>query len=219
MASPGLSSTIILSEIILLETSLIIGGGIYLFLKAREKSKKLTDSLKLFTDNESRRLAALTNTLQKPAHLNDEKYNETLKNIITNENSLFMSMVNITYQKDLDLVDKVEEEITLITKPCAHLLSGDQQPAEEADEEEIVIDVDDAIDDLLADEDNNDKDKDPALDLSGESPPSTNGEVVDDDGIAEIPSELLDGGIADLSDEFEIEQEESPDSGKPTTNN
>jgi hypothetical protein len=218
MASPGLSTTIILSEIILLETVLIIGAGIYVFLKAKKKSKKLTDALKSFTGKESDRLNTLTNILPKPDHLNDEKYSETIKAVITNENNIFNAMANIIYQNDLGLIDKFAEELSAITKPCANLLPGDPQPTGEAAAEEVVIDVDNAIDDLLSDDDGNDPEKDPALDLSEASEPPTD-ETADDDGIAEIPSELLDSGITDTTDEFEIDQQEKPNSDESTTNN
>ncbi len=200
MPSPGLSTTLILGEIILIETVLIIAVSVYFILKLKKKSLKLKNLLESFLDDEKNRLSNLSLSLKKPEFIDDEKYNATLKNIISEENLLYKYLINVFYHNDIKSLDSLSTEIQKITKPCEELLPGSDPPETDELDSDPVINVDDAIDELLSDDEKTEVDieRDPEFDLS--EPTKTVAEnpieelietSIENDEIAEIPSDLL----------------------------
>lgn len=226
MSSQELSTTIILIEIIILETILIIGVSVYFFLKAKKKSSKLDELLKLFLNNENNRLSAHSSNLKKASSISDEKYNTALQNIISAENSFYKYLVNIFYHNDLNLLNTFTTEMQAITKPCADLIPDEISPSGKDEESKPSIDVDNAIDELLSDDETDaetetgieveaktepdpETSNDPALDLSESTDSSS---PADGDEIAEIPNEFLDA-TPDFSED-DIEPESSLEAEK-----
>lgn len=212
MPEQGLSITLILSEIILIETIFIIAISVYFFLKSKKKSKKLKVFLESFLDDEKNRLSVLSETLKKPDFLDDEKYNTALQAIINEENLFYKHLVNIFYINNVKQMESLAAEIQKITRPCANLLAKSERlDIDEIDDiPEIDMDMDDAFDEILSDDDNTetDIDNDPAFDLSEpaeittelptEEPVKTTTEKSE---IAEIPSNLLDNVSSTSTDE------------------
>ncbi|MCF6260729.1 MAG: hypothetical protein L3J98_11320 [Gammaproteobacteria bacterium] len=205
MASPGLSTTLILGEIILIETLLIISVSVYFVMKLKKKSAKLKNLLESFLDDESNRLSILSENLKKPEFIDDEKYNTVLKNIINEENLLYKHLVNAFYNNDIKSLGSLSTEIQKITGPCADLLIpvNEVTKTKEIDNEQ-VINADDVMDELLSDDEEIEADidvdveHDPEFDLSesaetiNEPPPEEPIKTsIENDEIAEIPSDLL----------------------------
>jgi len=218
MSSPELSITLILGEIILIETVIIIAASVYLFLRMKKKSLKLKTSLESFLDDEKNRLSSLSEVLEKPEFVDDEKYNTALQTIVSEENMLYKLLVKAFHHNDLTLLDSFTTEIQKITRPCAELLVRDKTPDTDEIDSEPVIDVDDAIDELLSDDENTEIDieNDPAFDLSEptetavETPTEELVETtIENNEIAEIPSDLLNNISSSTGDETE------PDNSSP----
>ena len=203
MASPGLSTTLILGEIILIETLLIISISVYFVMKLKKKSAKLKVLLESFLDDESNRLSILSVNLKKPEFIDDEKYNTVLKNIINEENLLYKHLVNAFYQNDIKSLCSLSTEIQKITEPCAELLMPvNEAPETKEIDNEKIINADDVMDELLSDDEEIEADidveHDPEFDLSepaetiNEPPPEEPIKTsIENDEIAEIPSDLL----------------------------
>lgn len=202
MPSSELSTTLILAEIILIETVLIISVSVYFFLKLKKKSLKIKNLFELFLDDEKNRLSNLSLVFKKPEFVDDEKYNEIIKNIINEENLLYKYIINAFYHNDVKLLDSLSTEIQKITIPCAGLLPGNES---DKVDNEPAINVDTAIDELLSDEEeeldvngDGDGDGDPEFDLSEPTEKVSENPIeelietnVENDEIAEIPSDLL----------------------------
>ncbi len=198
MPSSELSTTLILAEIILIETVLIISVSVYFFLKLKKKSLKIKNLFELFLDDEKNRLSNLSLVFKKPEFVDDEKYNEIIKNIINEENLLYKYIINAFYHNDVKLLDSLSTEIQKITIPCAGLLPGNES---DKVDNEPAINVDTAIDELLSDEEEEldvNGDGDPEFDLSEPTEKVSENPIeelietnVENDEIAEIPSDLL----------------------------
>lgn len=210
MPSPDLSTTIILSEIIIIETVAIIGASIYFFLKARNKSNKLNALLDAFINNGSERLSSLNNDFKKIEDLDGvdaEKYEQALKNIISGENTFYKYIINIFYGNNINLLESFPNELQKINKSLSDITFEAPPPPADTSNDEPEINIDDAIDDLLADGSTESEiENDPAFDLSSsdeldaEESTETNTE---DDEIAEIPSELLNATPESVSSDTE----------------
>lgn len=198
MPSSELSTTLILAEIILIETVLIISVSVYFFLKLKKKSLKIKNLFELFLDDEKNRLSNLSLVFKKPEFVDDEKYNEIIKNIINEENLLYKYIINAFYHNDVKLLDSLSTEIQKITIPCAGLLPGNES---DKVDNEPAINVGTAIDELLSDEEEEldvNGDGDPEFDLSEPTEKVSENPIeelietnVENDEIAEIPSDLL----------------------------
>ncbi len=225
MPSPELSTTLILGEIILIETVLIIALSVYFFLKLKNKSLKLKTFLESFLDDEKNRLSILSSTLKKPEFIDDEKYNTALQNIISEENLFYKYLINAFYKNDVKLLDSLSTEIQKITRPCADLLPGDEKPDTDEINNEPEIDVDDAIDELLSDNVGTETsiENDPEFDLSestetvAETPAEELVETsIENSEIAEIPNDLLNN--IPSTDEDKTESENIPEKDEPDGN-
>jgi len=200
MPNPELSTTLILGEIILLETVLIIVVSVYFFLKSKKKSLKLKMLLESFLDDEKSRLSHLSMTFKKPEFIDEEKYNTVLNNIINEENLFYKYLINAFYKNDIKSLDPLSTEIQKIVSPFAELLYENEKPESNETINDPVVNIDDAIDELLSDDEDTEinVEHDPAFDLS--DPTETATEIpteeliktnIENDEIAEIPNDLL----------------------------
>lgn len=230
MASPGLSTTLILGEIILIETLLIISVSVYFVIKIKKKSAKLKVLLETFLDDESNRLSILSLNLKKPEFIDDEKYNTVLKNIINEENLLYKHLVKAFYQNDIKSLDSLSTEIQKITGPCADLLIPVNEVTETKEiDNEQVINADDVMDELLSDDEEIEADidveHDPEFDLSesaetiNEPPPEEPIKTsIENDEIAEIPSDLL-NNIPSTNENESSSEDDSENSSENASEN
>ncbi len=232
MASPGLSTTLILGEIILIETLLIISVSVYFVMKLKKKSAKLKALLESFLDDESNRLSILSENLKKPEFIDDEKYNTVLKNILNEENLLYKNLVNAFYQNDIKSLGSLSTEIQKITGPCAELLMPVNEVAETKEiDNEQVINADDVMDELLSDDEEIEADvdidveHDPEFDLSepaetiNEPPPEEPIKTsIENDEIAEIPSDLL-NNIPSTNENESRSEDDSENSSETASEN
>jgi len=202
MPSQELLITLILGEIVLIETTLIIALSVFFFLKRKKKSLKLKNLFESFLDDEKNRLSSLALTLKKPEFIDDEKYNTTLKNIINEENLLYKYLVNAFYHNDIKSLDALSVEIQKITRPCKELLlpEDEKKPENSEKDNDPDINMGDAIDELLSDDEEikADIEHDPEFDLSESAEIATETSTeelietsIENNEIAEIPSDLL----------------------------
>lgn len=225
MPSPGLSTIMILGEIVLIETILIILYLIYLYLKSKKKILKLNDLLESFLKDEKNRLDILSSMFHKSELIDEEKYTAALKSIIEKENLFYKYLITVLYHNDLKSLDSLSSEIQEIIKPCVELIPINKEIDAEEAEDSPEVNVDDVMDELLSDDEPK-IESDPALDLSESVDDTliTENEplietTLETDEIAEIPSDLLNS--ADLPIENEIEAKDSTeedtfdDSNKP----
>ncbi len=231
MPSSELSTTLILSEIILIETVFIIALSVYFFLKKKKKSLKLKNLLESFLDDEENRLSNLSLAIKKPELISDEKYNTTLKNILNEENLLYKYLINAFYHTNIKPLDSLSTEIQKITKPCAELLPENETLDAHETDNESTINMDDAMDELLSDDEKIEVDAegDPEFDLSDPTETATETPTeelietsIENDEIAEIPSDLLNNTPSISENENSpknIPENDQPDSvandGKP----
>ncbi|MCF6338078.1 MAG: hypothetical protein L3J84_09015 [Gammaproteobacteria bacterium] len=227
MPSQELITTLILGEIILIETVFIIALSVYFVLKRKKKSLKLKNLLESFLDDEKNRLSSLSLIFERPEFIDDEKYNTVLKNIINEENMLYKYLINAFYHNDIKSLDSLSLEIQNITRPCADLIFSEENKTSEnsMEDNDPVINVDDAIDELLSDDEEikSDIEHDPEFDLSEPTemvtdPPEEEliETSVENDEIAEIPSDLLNDTLPTSENKIspeDISKNDEPDNG------
>ena len=202
MASPSISITIILSEIILIETLIIIGVSTYLIIKTKKKNERLKQLFNDFKANKDNRVKSISDEATKPDNVNEEEFNELIHSIANSECDLYKNIINVYSKNDLDGIEPLSGEFKKIYLPIFASIHKDNIDINANIETSSNIDVDTAIDELLSDdgdindfEDDNTEPNDPHLDLSNTADSELVDDsdlVVDNEGIAEIPSELLD---------------------------
>jgi len=193
MASVEMSTVIILSEIIILETVFIVGGIIYIYLKRKKINTKLRTLFKSFQDDEKNRTNVLSKLFTRPNHLKEEDYSNNLQKIITSEMIFYKYLISSIYSNNTKIFDSFNEELQNLTQAYTDLIPSPENSNSDSIDPELEpdINVDDAIDELLADDETvHETNNDPALDLS-EDTETTDDSSTSQDEIAEIPSELL----------------------------
>jgi len=198
MASNDPTTIIILAEIIAVQTVILIGIGVFAFIQKKKKAKILEASTLAFKENSADRTQLLKTTFNGLA---GENINAITEDIVAKEVEFHRHMSNIFYKNDLAGITELDQAITDMVAPYAQLASstttaGDNTPKQEPN----APDVDNAIDELLSDDEEDTKD--PALDLSDATSEKDN-----EPGIAEIPDELLNSDT--------IVENDSSASGKP----
>lgn len=196
MSNASVTTIIILSEIILIETVLIIGWIAYMLFKEKKKASNLDKLLKSFMSGTDNRKSQLAEAYKKPESITDDEYKIILQGITDSELHLFKYFIAAAYSKNTNALDALSTETQKVAMSPTAFFSEKDSPNNQPDDSTPDVDVDNAIDELLSDDENIefDEDKDPALDLSG--PETQSNESIDetalpDDEIAEIPSELL----------------------------
>jgi len=188
MASVDPTAVIILSEIILIETLIIIGVVAYLIFHKKKTSNKLKGLLEEYNNAEIDRKSSLKKTFSSFPHLEANDIDPIVENIANNEKQFFHYTVNAFSQKSLSSLDNLHAEIYTLVAPYAEFTQkAASQPR--AEDKPIIADTDTIIDELL--EDTNDiEEGDPALDLSKSA-----------EEMAEIPDELLSANL-DFDNDF-----------------
>ncbi|MBL1275761.1 MAG: hypothetical protein COB30_006715 [Ectothiorhodospiraceae bacterium] len=211
MVSSDPTAVIILSEIVAVETILIIGYVIFFILKKRKAAKFLKDTLDSHTNKIEGRKSFLKTTYSPISGINEGTLNTIVDDIVEKENTFIKFILETFHKGDEKALTKLTEDICILVTPY-HQLTHQETPEEpEVEDKSIIPDVDSAIDELLADNDDDDdviedtknqSTGDPALDLSGptdseststgETPDKTNDSSGDASSeMDEIPEELL----------------------------
>lgn len=178
MANVDPTAVIILSEIILIETLIIIGVAAYLIFRKKKTSNKLKVLLDERNNDEIDRKSSLKKTFSKFPHLEANDIDPIIENIIHNEKQFFHYTAYAFSQHSLSSLDNLYAEICTLVTPYAAFTQKTTSQAR-AEDKPIIADTDAIIDELLEDTDDNEA-GDPALDLSNPA-----------EEMAEIPDELL----------------------------
>jgi mRNA-degrading endonuclease HigB of HigAB toxin-antitoxin module len=197
MANVDPTAAIILSEIILIETIIIIGAIALFIFKKNKMAKQLNALLNEHNNTENDRKSSLKETFSKLPNLQKNDTDSIIEIIINNEKRLFQYVLNCFAKNKLSDINNLSAEISTFVTPYTELT---QKTFSQADEKPIVVDADAAIDELLEDADHNEA-HDPALDLS---------EAVEE--MAEIPEELL-SIDSKLDNGFAEDPEKKPNDG------
>jgi hypothetical protein len=178
MASIDPTAVIILSEIILIETLIILGVAAYLIFHKKKTSHKLKALLDDRNNDEADRKSSLKKTFYKFPHLEANDIDTIVENIVNNEKQFFQYSINAFSQNSLSRLDDLYAEICTLVAPYAEFTQKATSQSR-TEEKPIITDADTIIDELLEDTDDNEE-GDPALDLSNSA-----------EEMAEIPDELL----------------------------
>ena len=203
------TSVIILSEIIVIESIIIIGIVSLFFIKRKKTLSQLKSVLSDFKKNIEPRKSSLKSTYSHCPAMQSPESDKMLDDLVNQEERFVNAMLEAFSKNDTSIIKNIENEIHQLVAPYANILQIDSTEEANAETEETdVPDIDSAIDDLLADEADN-AEGDPALDLSEE--------IESDDEIEEIPEELLSG--VDNSDDESDDNDNVGDNKKEQDQN
>jgi len=199
MDNPDPTAVIILSELVFIETVVIIGLLATLFIKKRKRGRLLAEQAAKIKDAAEARQAELKQTFQRIPGLSDTQLTAATAAMVDQELVFYKFLVDGWYQSKPDDAANLQQAVGELLAPYSQLIpSTDAEAAEATQEEAAVPDVDDAIDALLADPEPEaaaeaPAEADPAFDLSEEAVPAfTEDETDSTPEIAEIPDDLLD---------------------------
>lgn len=185
MTSADPTAVIILSEIVALETLTIFTSIIFFIIKRRKKTKHISETLKRIDEEAQKRKSYIANVFAGKDSVPDESINAISESVITAENIFYENILKAFFSRKIQLIDEIDShvhELTLPYEQFANISSPDNEKGKE--QSPHTADVDNAIDELLTDDD--DDASDPALDLSA------TGSIQDNEnGIDEIPDDLL----------------------------
>ncbi len=188
MTSADPTAIIILSEIVFIETIAIIGFFIYILISKIKMIKLFKKKLDGFKKNIPDRKSSLKSLYSKISHIQEKDLEVIIDDLIDKESQFYTSTIDAFSKNDLSFIKNFDEKIYTLVKSYSQFIPQDRSPIVNEDEASTIIpNVDTAIDELLA-EDKNDENGDPALDLSE----SMSTESADNE-MAEIPEELLSG--------------------------
>lgn len=219
MPSTDPTAVIILSEIVIIETIIILGFVIFFLVRKKRIIEKLKTALIDYEKNIPERTSFLKSVYSGSPHIQESDVEKLVNELVENETAFFRSSIGRLNKLDISSISLIEKDICTLVSPYTQLINTDKNVDKYGTEEEpIAPDIDSAIDDLLADE-ADDAEGDPALDLS--ATPEMDGEI------EEIPEELLsnigedadnssqDSSSGDSSDD-EIESESTGNSETKT---
>lgn len=176
MPSNDPTALIILSEIVLAETTIIIVYTLFSIIKKRSRSKYLSEMLTKVSDNKDSRKSSLKAIFKSISGLSEEKLNEITEGITLKEQEYYQSLANVLHSNKTSLYGDIVDSVNQLVKPYEMLVSGSSSgnTGNKTEAESKDYNVDSAIDELLED-----ADADPSLDISNTSE------------IEEIPDDLL----------------------------
>lgn len=192
MAENDPSMSIILFEIVVAQSLLIIAFIVYSIIKKRKKSGLLNSIIVKASENVDSRKKMIASGL---SGLSDNKSGKLTEQLAQKEIGFYEYIVNALHSnKNQDLAglkDAVDELYSPFNEVSADNDGSDGSSDNDLNKEEPVIpNVDQAIEDLLDDDDSEpEADANPELDLS------------DQGEIAEIPDDLLDASIDESKSE------------------
>lgn len=204
MPSSDPTAVIILSEIIAFESIILIGLLVFFFIRKKKNIKMLKEAINTQKKNIPDRTAALKSAYSKLPQLQGDNVDGLISNLVDEETKLFHHIFDGINSLDESFINGLEKEIHVLSSAYDNILNTTSSPEDsETTEEAVVPDIDSAIDDLLAEEGDGDADGDPALDLSAPTE--------SEDGIEEMPDDLLTDGDVDATLE---PSEKTPDDSK-----
>jgi len=181
---------IMLSEIIALESIIIIGTLVIFFIKKKKSTNKLKVILSDYEKNTPERRSSLKETFS--IALTSENADDVIDDLLKHEAVFFKDMLNTINKNDISKMQQLANMIHDLVGPYAKLIPNENSGQIDHEKNDPVVpDIDSVIDDLLSDE-ADDAEGDPALDLSEEIGPK--------DKIEEIPEGLLSENSTDSTD-------------------
>lgn len=183
MSSTDPTAVIILSEIIALETIIIIAYVAFIFLKKKKTIKHLKEGITSYNEKIPDRKSSLNKKYSNACNLQENDINELVGVIVDNETKFLHAAIDAINGGGPANIHALTEEMYTLVSPYEKFSNANTpQPEDSSDADAEIPDIDSAIDDLLADE-ADDAEGDPSLDLSD---PSEKNNTID-----EIPDELL----------------------------
>ena len=196
MDSADPTAVIILSEIVAIQSIIIIGFAIAIFIKKKKAIKQLKIMISDYDKNIPARKSSLQSAYSNTLPSGNNDRDKIIDDLIEHETKFFKLILETFNKNDISSIKHIEKEIHELVSPYTQLTPGKSPESTNPEKDETIVpDIDSTIDDLLADE-ADDAEGDPLLDLSEEI------EYEDENEAEKMAEELLsDNKNADLSPE------------------
>lgn len=183
------TAAIILGEIALILFVILAGLLTALIIKKRKKAKQLGAALSKLDDWQEQRSQALLNRIAEASGADKEKLKAITEAIAGDELSMQKTLIMAYIKSDAAAFETLDNELDKLSGHYINAMTLKGKPATDtkaAEEEPLIPDMDDAVDDLLAEE-SDEMPIDTEFDLSE----TDDLPDVEAEEIAEIPDELI----------------------------
>ena len=180
MSEQSATFTLILGELVLILLILVGGMVTYFLLNLRKRSRSLTTLLKLIQDTKTERVEQINAAISKQVDNKESNSMDVSSTIQNLEENLTKEIVEATYRNKSTLANDLGDIIKGYTDALLGSLpniSRESTAVAPEIERDTIPDIDDAIDELM--DDDNTTEADPAFDLS----------TVDSEGAGPVESE------------------------------